>query len=38
VQSATDIGLPASPVTDDEKAAVEAQLGITDPVHDPTAP
>jgi serine protease AprX len=38
VQSATDIGLPASPVTDDEKAAVEAQLGIADPVHDPTAP
>jgi hypothetical protein len=34
----TDIGLPASPVTDDAKAAVEAQLGIVDAAHDPTAP
>jgi hypothetical protein len=25
-------------MTDDEMAAVQAQLGIVDPVHDPTAP
>ena len=34
--SVTDIGLPATPMTDDEMSSVEQLLGITNPVTDPT--